>query len=62
MSHMIDVKGLPEEHVKLIEEFVRFLKLQAGKTIKPLESDITFAEWPLGVKGALTREEIYDYL
>ena len=62
MSHMIDVQGLPDEHVRLIEEFVRFLKLQAGKTMKPLESDITFAEWPLGVKGTITREDIYDYL
>jgi bifunctional DNA-binding transcriptional regulator/antitoxin component of YhaV-PrlF toxin-antitoxin module len=39
-------------------------------TIKPkvlpaqeeAKEDITFASWPLGVKGELTREEIYDYL
>ena len=62
MTHMIDVQGLPDEHVKLIEEFVRFLKLHAKKTSTTPESDISFAEWPLGVKGKLTREEIYDYL
>ena len=62
MTHMIDVQGLPDEHVKLIEEFVRFLKLHAEKGITPPEGDISFAEWPLGVKGKLTREEIYDYL
>jgi hypothetical protein len=59
---MIDVQGLPDEHVRLIEAFVRFLKLHAEKGIMPPESDVTFAEWPLGVKGKLTREEIYDYL
>lgn len=62
MTHMIDVYGLPDEHVKLIEAFVRFLKLHAEKGTSPPESDIKFAEWPLGVKGTLTREEIYDYL
>jgi len=59
---MIDVQGLPDEDVKLIEQFVRFLKLHAKKTVTAPEGDIGFAEWPLGVKGKLTREEIYDYL
>ena len=62
MTHMIDVQGLRDEHVKLIEEFVRFLKLHARETGTTPDGDITFAEWPLGVKGKLTREEIYDYL
>jgi len=62
MTHMIDVQGLPDEHVKLIEEFVRFLKLHAEKSLTSPEADISFAEWPLGVKGKLTRAEIYDYL
>jgi len=62
MTHMIDVQGLPDEHVKLIEEFVRFLKLHAEISLMSPEADISFAEWPLGVKGKLTREEIYDYL
>jgi len=62
MTHMIDVQGLRDEHVKLIEEFVQFLKLHARETSIAPEGDISFAEWPLGVKGKLTREEIYDYL
>ena len=62
MTDMIDVQGLPDEHVRLIEEFVRFLKLHAKKPGMAPEGDITFGEWPLGVKGKLTREEIYDYL
>jgi hypothetical protein len=59
MAHIIDVQGLPDEHVKLIEEFVRFLKLRAKNAGMEPEGDIIFAEWPLGVKGKLTREEIY---
>jgi hypothetical protein len=62
MTHMIDVQGLPDEHVRLIEEFVRFLKLHAKKAAAAPEGDTKFAEWALGVKGKLTREEIYDYL
>jgi hypothetical protein len=62
MTHMIDVEGLPDEHVRLIEEFVLFLKLHAKKAGMAPEGDITFGEWPLGVKGKLTSEEIYDYL
>ena len=64
----IDVRGLPEEQAMLIYEFVEFLKLRM-KEQKEMESEkegkkqkITFAVWPLGVKGELTREEIYDYL
>jgi hypothetical protein len=45
-------------------EFVEFLRKKAkaiekkdNKTEKTL-----FATWPLGVKGKLTRREIYDYL
>jgi hypothetical protein len=64
MADVIDVNGLPDEQVKLIREFVRFLKQQANEPGSPIEEEetISFAEWTLGVKGRLTREEIYDYL
>jgi len=32
------------------------MKKEGGK------EEIDFATWPLGVKGKLTRREIYDYL
>ncbi|RKY65487.1 MAG: hypothetical protein DRQ08_05695 [Candidatus Latescibacterota bacterium] len=63
MARTIDVEGLSEEQVKLVEEFVEFLK--SKKKVHPAEEsqeDVTFRSWPLGVKGKITREEIYDHL
>jgi hypothetical protein len=68
MDH-IDVHDLPEEEARLIATFVDFLRRrkqataqrevqQAEETTPPVH----FAVWPLGVKGTLSREEIYDYL
>lgn len=64
MADTIDVKDLPEEHVQMLERWVRHLKARTKKR-EPKETQsnsIIFAAWPLGVKGKLTREEIYDYL
>ncbi|MBI4594925.1 MAG: hypothetical protein HY730_00930 [Candidatus Tectomicrobia bacterium] len=62
----IDVKDLPEKEAKLIEELVRLLsqktKLTKRRPAQEKEEKICFAEWPLGAKDKLTREEIYDYL
>jgi len=60
----IDVHDLPEEDINLLQEIVEFLRkramLRQKKTTK--EEKIDFASWPLGVKGKLTRKEIYDHL
>jgi hypothetical protein len=67
----IDVHDLPEDDAQLIAAFVEFLRLrhiQRGgepATEIPVEAkqdEPVFASWPLGVKGTLSREEIYDYL
>ena len=57
------MEGYSEEQVKLVEELVEFLR-NKRKLTPPKESqeDVTFRSWPLGVKGKITREEIYDYL
>jgi len=63
MARTIEVEGLSEEQVKLVEEFVEFLRTK--NRVRPAEEsqeDVTFKSWPLGVKGKITREEIYDYL
>ena len=68
MDH-IDVHDLPEEEARLIATFVEFLRRrkqptaqqevqQAAGTTPPVH----FAVWPLGAKGTLSREEIYDHL
>lgn len=68
MDH-IDVHDLSEDEARLIAAFVEFLRRQKQEAAQqevrqaeaaPLQSP--FAVWPLGVKGTLSREEIYDYL
>lgn len=62
MPKMIDLRDLPEEEAKFVENLVDFLKDRAKvKKGKQKEQD-NFSTWPLGVKGNLTRKEIYDYL
>ena len=65
MPDTIDVSGLNEQDISLLEALVK--RLQKKQTHKKAEKikekeDINFASWPLGVKGRLTRKEIYDYL
>lgn len=68
MAHMINVRDLSDEDVQLIQRLVQRLRAQtrgrrsAKKDTQREEEKIEFATWPLGVKGSLTREEIYDYL
>ncbi|MFH1648455.1 MAG: hypothetical protein ABIA11_01825 [Patescibacteria group bacterium] len=64
MADKIDVHDLPEEEVKFVQELVEFLRKKAKmREAKGKEKEeVVFASWPLGVKGKLTRREIYDYL
>ena len=64
MSETIDLCDLPEEEIKLVQEFVEFLrkKAEAREKKEKKGEEIVFATWPLGVKGKVTRREIYDYL
>jgi hypothetical protein len=57
----IDVHDLPEPMARAIADTVESLKAQMRKRqngTQPLEP----TTWPLGVKGRLSREEIYDHL
>lgn len=67
MARTIDIHDLPEEEARLVQEFAEFLKERAKirkeKTRETEGKDETvFATWPLGVKGKLTRRDIYDHL
>lgn len=64
MTNQIDVHDLPKEQVKIVQEFVNFLRSKIKKeTIRAQGGEtIAFKSWPLGVKGKLTRREMYDYL
>lgn len=68
MEH-IDVHDLSEDEARVLAAFVEFLRRRKQEAAQqevrqaeatPLQSP--FAVWPLGVKGTLSREEIYDYL
>ncbi len=69
MDH-IDVHDLSEDEARVLAAFVEFLRsrkqeaaqqeVRQVETTPPLQSP--FAVWPLGVKGTLSREEIYDHL
>jgi hypothetical protein len=70
----IDVHDLSDEEVKLIAEFVEFMRQRKKQVVKkqrqekmgedtgPALQAVSFAAWPLGAKGTLSREEIYDHL
>ena len=63
MAESIDVHDLPAEEVKFIKRLVELLREKAKiRKTKRGEEEIIFGAWPLGVKGKLTRREIYDYL
>jgi hypothetical protein len=67
----IDVHDLPEDEAQVIAAFVEFLRVRhrqrAGAQAPATPADAArdepvFAAWPLGVKGTLSREDIYDHL
>jgi len=68
MAEVVDVRGLTEEQVKFIREFVKFLKAKFTQEVEILAEkrdetqEIRLGSWALDVKGKLTREETYDYL
>ena len=63
MARTIKLEGLSEEQVKLVKEFVEFLKSRRKKVfVKKGEEEIAFTTHRSGVKGRLTRDEIYDNL
>ena len=64
MSEIIDIHDLPGEEAKLVREFIEFLRerTKRKKAQAEVKEEIVFATWRLGVKGKLTRREVYDYL
>ncbi len=68
MDH-IDVYDVLEEDARVIAAFVELLrrrmKAAEQREVQQTEAPtlpLPFAVWPLGVKGTLSREEIYDDL
>jgi hypothetical protein len=60
----LDLTGLTQQDIQIVREIVEALKARTAGKLQPKTetSDIEFHTWPLGVKGKVTRDEIYDYL
>ena len=65
----LDVRGLPDDQVQFLKELTTFLRqkhrVPTPKTKRSVRDEterIDLHSWSLGVKGELSREEIYDYL
>ncbi len=63
MLRIVNLEDLPEEQVRLVQQLVEFLKPKRKKERRVKgKKKITFASYKIGVRGKLTRKEIYDYL
>ncbi len=60
MVDVINVHDLPEEDVKRVQDYVEMLRDKGKKNHHEEAETIEFGEWPLGVKGTLTRSELYE--
>jgi len=58
MEH-IDCTGLTPEDVRLVKALLEFLKARGAKR-QGDGREVEYSRWPLGVKGEITRKEIYD--
>ena len=62
---MLDVRGLPDDQIEFIQQLVEFMRQKHQKPLmqpKDETETIHLRSWPLGVKGEISREEVYDYL
>lgn len=59
MTNVIDVHDLPEEDVLIVQEIVDQLR-EKRKNQDSEKREVEFGRWPLGVKGNLSRSEIYE--
>jgi hypothetical protein len=64
----IDVHDLPDDEAEIVAALVEFLKQrrqQRAQRAHPpanIPAESPFASWPLGAKGTLSREDIYEHL
>lgn len=58
----LDVHDLQEEEIKFVQRIIDSFRIRKKTKEERVGEKINFSAWPLGVKGKLTREEIYDYL
>ena len=62
---MLDVRGLPSDQIEFIQQLIEFMRQKNQKSLTQPEDEtetIHLRSWALGVKGEISRGEIYDYL
>lgn len=60
MVNRIDVHDLQEEDVLIVQGVVDQLREKRRKQDSEEKEKVDFGQWPLGVKGNLSRREIYE--
>lgn len=60
MVDTLDVRDLSDEQVKILERLAKLFRKH--KKAKKEQTKVVFNTWPLGVKGKLTRKEIYEHI
>ena len=62
---MLDVRDLPDDQIEFIQQLIEFMRQKHQKPLAQPEDEtetIHVRSWALGVKGEISREEIYNYL
>ena len=62
---MLDVRGLPDNQIEFLQQLIEFMRQKHWQPLTSAEDEtktIHLRSWSLGVKGEISREEIYDYL
>ncbi len=61
----LDVRDLPDDQIEFLRQLIEFMRQNHQKPVTPPRDEtdtIQLRSWHLGVKGTVSREEIYDYL
>ena len=62
---MLDVRGLSNDQIEFLQQLIEFMRQRHQKRLTQPEEEtetIHLRSWSLGVKGNISRDEIYDYL
>lgn len=59
MISQIDVHDLAEEDIQVVQEWINQLRNKTHGSIENPDSP-QFGEWELGIKGNLSRKELYE--
>lgn len=60
MENKIDVSDLHQKQIKAVQEFVELLRKNNPNKESNEEEQVEFGEYALGVKGNVSRQEIYE--